>query len=117
MELPINVRLKAFTKKQRLKQYEVAHSVGAVTTTISNMMNMKAAPSCNLLQGFAHGFPYLNMNWVFRGEGEMYLEDSEESSVSDIDRVQQLETMLKDKERIIAEKERYIQLLEATKQK
>lgn len=115
MELTINKRLKKYCNSKGLKQYEIAHKVAASTATINNIMTMKGEPSCQVFKGFAYSFPYLNMNWVFRGEGKMELEELPDEGSDIGENVAQLKAMLADKERIIAEKERYIKLLEKTR--
>jgi DNA-binding XRE family transcriptional regulator len=108
----INKNLKKYCKKHlKLTQDEVAERVGTIRHSIGAIFRERNEPICRILQGFAEGFEDLNMNWVFRGEGEMEIVD-EDTKAGLIQKVRHLEAMLEEKERAIADKERYIKLLE-----
>lgn len=70
------------------------------------MWTMRNEPSCVVLRGFAEGFPDLNMNWVFRNEGEMEIRGDAHKSADDtvenlLEKIKMLEMSLADKERTI----------------
>jgi transcriptional regulator with XRE-family HTH domain len=75
-------RLKLLADKLGLKQHNVYKDLGTSSARVSNVFNSVNNPSYEFLQSFLNAYPGVNANWLLTGEGEMFLNDPNETDSS-----------------------------------
>ncbi|MBC8110031.1 MAG: helix-turn-helix domain-containing protein [Verrucomicrobia bacterium] len=72
----IHERLNVLLKDLNVTPYKLAQALGEKPTKLYNILNGKARPSYETLESILRQYPQINMNWLFRGEGEMLIENT-----------------------------------------
>lgn len=74
MKTTFGNRVGAVLKSKGLKNSEFCRMTGFSRVTLANIINNKTLlPSISILQTIGEHFPEVDMNWVMKGTGEMYL--------------------------------------------
>lgn len=87
-----NIRI--FLKEQRLKQIDLAEELGVKPATISGMLSGKSLPTVPQMIYIAEKYN-VDLNWLLRGIGEMYLPDPVEEAMKKLEK-DRLGTKLED---------------------
>jgi repressor LexA len=69
----ISERLDMLLKQLDITPYQLAKELGEKPTKLYNILNAKAKPSYETLNSILEQYPQINMNWLFRGEGDMLM--------------------------------------------
>jgi transcriptional regulator with XRE-family HTH domain len=69
-------RLKVVAQALGLKQHNIYKDMGTSSARVSNVFNGVNNPSYDFLQNFLSAYPNVNANWLLKGEGEMFLDNS-----------------------------------------
>jgi transcriptional regulator with XRE-family HTH domain len=75
-------RISSILNKKEVNARVFADRIGRSQSSMSNVMNGKNKPSCDMLEGIASQFPDINLRWLITGEGEM-CHTSPESSLAE----------------------------------
>ncbi len=68
----IHERLTAVLKELSITPYQLAKDSGDKPTKLYNILNGKAKPSYDTLEGLVEKYPQINLNWLVTGEGQMF---------------------------------------------
>ena len=68
-------RLKQFTKAKRMTQVALSQKLSVTPGFVSNMINGKEPITRKIYSKLNNLYPLLNMNWLMKGEGEMFLSE------------------------------------------
>ncbi len=78
MEAPIIERIKAVLSNKAKTPNGLANTINMVPSTVSRQLKGEQALSAKLIEGFLSTFPDISAEWLLRGEGEMYRDNSEQ---------------------------------------
>ncbi len=76
-------RIEYIIKDKGLSNVEFSTITGIAPATISHITSGRSKPTLPILKGILRGFPDLNPEWVFMGEGQMYKQEVDEMNDSD----------------------------------
>lgn len=68
----VNERLKIFVEQSGLTAYRVAKDTGLSETIVYDYLKDRKAVGSENLLAIVTAYPTLNLNWLFKGQGEMY---------------------------------------------
>lgn len=142
--MSINQRIKILIHALGLTQKLFSEKVGVSQEVISRTINGRSTPIFGFVEQVYKAFPEISPDWLLTGRGDMWKEQSKESNTitqggkrndqkvnvgshvnepsagygnEDLkEKIELLEKLCKNKDELIAEKERYIQLLEKSRQ-
>lgn len=143
--MPVNQRVKILLKRLGLTQKQFSEKVGVNQELVSRTINGKTTPNFAFIEQLYLAFPDINPDWLLTGKGDIWKDPSGEgnqitqsgkrndqrvnigSQVNEPasgygsegmmqERISLLEELCKQKDATIAEKERYIRLLEKNRQ-
>jgi len=77
------IRLKAFIKTMKIKQTVLAQRIGFTPGFISRVISGQEVFTGKLVLKLSESFPMLNMDWLLRGDGEMFLGDTEKKNTAE----------------------------------
>jgi transcriptional regulator with XRE-family HTH domain len=69
-------RIKKIMGYEGLKPGEFAEQIGINRSAMSHIMNKRNNPSLDVINRILSRYPYINSDWLLRGEGEMLKIDS-----------------------------------------
>lgn len=143
IQLTVNQRIKFLVDALHLTQKEFAEQVGVNQELVSRTINGKTTPNFGFIEAVYKAFPSVNPGWLISGLGDIWKEGtSHASNISQKgkgnnqrvnvgsqvnepaapygceeleERIVLLEKLCAQKDQLIAEKERYIQLLEKSR--
>lgn len=69
-------RIFQIMKQEHLNQKEFAAVTGISPATLSSIFNGRTSPTLNHAEALHRRFPKLSMTWLMFGEGEMYVDES-----------------------------------------
>ena len=87
-----NVRIDSMDDKERIEyiirdkgltNVEFSAITGIAPATISHITSGRSKPTLPILKGILRGFPDLNPEWVFMGEGPVYKQEVEQAADTD----------------------------------
>lgn len=67
----VNQRLKIFAEETGLTAYRIAKDSGLSPVVVSEYLKDKKAVGSENLLAIVTAYPSLNLNWLFKGTGEM----------------------------------------------
>jgi repressor LexA len=79
----IHERLKVLLQKLEITPYQLAKELSEKPTKLYNILNGKAKPSYETLNSILAKYPHINMNWLFKGEGDMIIQSNARKLDSD----------------------------------
>jgi len=68
----MNKRLQQFLAAENITQSQLADTLGVARASVSHIVAGRNKPSFDFIEGMAHRFPSLNLEWLITGKGRMY---------------------------------------------
>ncbi len=78
----IRERFAVVLRELGITPYQLAKEAGDKPTKIYNILNGKARPSYDTLEGLLEKYPQINLNWLVSGAGGMFKEESGEDTAT-----------------------------------
>jgi len=75
-------RIEAVLNYSKLNNGTFSAKVGMNPATLSQILGGRVKPTLNVLRPIADAFPEINPGWLFMGQGEMLLSDSQSTTLS-----------------------------------
>lgn len=82
MEQTINQRIKMLIEYYKCSVNAFAKRVGVGQRTLANMFDRGTEPSSKTISSIIEALPEVNKNWLFAGEGDMFVSNEQRSALS-----------------------------------
>jgi DNA-binding XRE family transcriptional regulator len=101
-------RIQALYKALGFNRRSFADTIGIGYQTISTMEKRNSDPSFKMLHAIKVNFPNVSLNWIFLGEGEMFISDEPVKTPEYIDKLlasmEESNKALQDNSKLLREK-------------
>jgi SOS-response transcriptional repressor LexA len=75
-------RIMTIMKGDKLNNNSFSKKIGATPSTINSMFEKETNPNLDTLNKILYAFPYINANWLIRGQGEMLVNYNDEKKIT-----------------------------------